>query len=100
MTVYDGGVDTEPVQEVRGPPRRAAHARTVVMKQVTLSTELAQAFLGGVIAGLGTFVGVLVPTTVSNVDALKSDAISGGFVTLTFFTNSLRNWYQQQQEGE
>lgn len=68
---------------------------TVSVPKISLGTELATASLGGVIAGLGTFVGALTVTSASNLTSLKAAAIGGGFTVLTFFTNSLKNWYQQ-----
>ena len=66
------------------------------MNPIKLTTELAQALLGAVIAGLGTFAGALTAATASDTRALTAAGISAGFIALTFFTNSLRNWYAQQ----
>lgn len=72
---------------------------TVTVPKITLPNELAQATLGGVIAGLGTFVGALTVTSASNLTSLKAAAIGGGFTLVTFFSNSLNAWYKQQNSS-
>ena len=67
-----------------------------VKNSISLSTELALAGLGGVIAGLGAFTGALSQTTASDTKALASAGIGAGFTALVFFTNSLRNWYNNR----
>lgn len=69
------------------------------MKPIKLTTELVQALLGAVIAGLGAFTGALTVASTSDTKALKVAGIGAGFTALTFFTNSLRSWYSQQQTG-
>lgn len=71
-------------------------ATKVAVNIISLPAELAMASLGGVIAGLGTFVGVNVASAINDPKALESAGISAGFVALTFFANSLRNWFQQK----
>jgi hypothetical protein len=68
----------------------------VAVKVISLKNELVQALLGAIIAGLGTFVGVLTQTSATDPNALRSAGIATGFVFLTFFTNSLKSWYAQQ----
>lgn len=75
---------------------RGQRMRTTVVAAVSLPVELGMALLGGVIAGLGSFVGTATQTNVTDFNQLKTSGIAAGFVALTFFTNSLRNWYGQK----
>lgn len=78
-----------------GSPRSAA-ADVVAVPAISLPAELAMAGLGGIVAGLGTFVGALTQTSASDTHALQAAGIGAGFTALTFFTNSLRGWFQQR----
>jgi hypothetical protein len=70
--------------------------RTTVVKAINLAQELSTAVLGGFTAGLGSFVGLLSVSTATNTKDLEGAAIAGGITFLTFFANSLKNWYAQQ----
>jgi hypothetical protein len=78
------------------PDQKAPRAKTVLVSAVSLPVEAAQAALGGVIAGLGTFTGSLTVTSASNTGSLKAAGVGAGFTFLVFFTNSFRNWYSQK----
>lgn len=71
-------------------------AKTVLVTAISLPVELGVAALGGIVAGMGTFVGTLTVTSASNPQALKAAGIGAGFTALSFFTNSVKNWYQQK----
>jgi hypothetical protein len=86
--------DTVPAVQVQSPKRGAA-----LVPIVSLPVELGIAGLGGVIAGLGTFVGTSAVTNIASWEAFRASAIGAGFTALTFFTNSLKNWYQQRYGG-
>lgn len=64
--------------------------------RISLTTELASAALGAFIAGMGTFTAALTVVTASDVKALETGAIGAGFAALTYFGNSLKNWFQQR----
>jgi len=78
------------------PPQKKPKYTTVAVQVVSLPAELAMAALGGIISGLGAFVGTVTQTNASDAKGLQSAAVAAGFVALTFFTNSLRNWYAQR----
>jgi hypothetical protein len=85
--------------EATQPVRRTAKIRVgmaVAVPVISLPVELGKATLGGIVAGLGTFVGALTATNANDLGALKSAGIAAGFVAVTFFSNSLNNWYQQR----
>jgi len=82
-----------PAPEAEPAPKRL---KTIVVGVVSLPVELGKAALGGLIVGMGTFVGALTVTTASNTTSLKAAGIGAGFTFITFFANSLNNWYQQQ----
>ena len=92
MTVTPPSVE-QPKPSVEQPKPRMV---TLTMPIVSLPVELAQAALGGVVAGLGTFVGVLTQTTAGNIKSLESAAIGAGFVAITSFATSVKAWYNQK----
>ena len=77
-------------------PPEVPTAKTVLVPLISLPAEAAQAALGGVLAGMGTFVGSLTVTNASNPQALKAAGIGAGFVAVSFFANSMKNWFQQK----
>lgn len=83
-----------PAPNVPTPPK--PKVTTVTVQVISLPAEMAMAALGGLIAGLGAFVGALTITTAEDIHAIEAAAIGGGFTAVTFFTNSLRNWYGQR----